>query len=174
MPLAGGDGIVWAGAKDTDPSIVAAARETALKAQANEYRRLLYVAMTRAERRLVICGTSRPLKQDGTPSIPDECWYRLIADALVDGDAGLTIEADAEDGEGQDLPLSEVRARDQMWQRQPRRGPEITEAPDWLHKPVTADPVRAVAISPSRCRRNRHAGAPAESSNANRRWSAAG
>jgi ATP-dependent helicase/nuclease subunit A len=147
LPLTGGGGLVWAGAKDTDPAIVAAARETSLKAQGDEYRRLLYVAMTRAERRLVICGTSRPLKQDGTPSIPDECWYRLIECALV-GDE-LTIEVTAEDDETKRVhryrksePV--VGTSEQAGDMQP-----AAATPVWLHQPVAADPVRAVAISPS-------------------------
>ena len=37
----------------------------------DEYRRLLYVAMTRAADRLVICGS------DGKNKRPDGCWYNL-------------------------------------------------------------------------------------------------
>ena len=45
------------------------ARALAEKAAINEYRRLLYVAMTRAAERLVVCGAKGPNK------IPDGCWY---------------------------------------------------------------------------------------------------
>ena len=41
-----------------------------------EYRRLLYVAMTRAKDQLFICGWERKVRA------PDDCWYNLIAEAL--------------------------------------------------------------------------------------------
>ncbi len=148
LPLAGGGGLVWAGAKDTDPAIVADARKTALKAQGDEYRRLLYVAMTRAERRLVICGTSRPLKQDGTPSIPEECWYRLIADALLGGDE-LTIEVAAEDDETKRVHRYRKSEPVVGTSEKARHTQPAAATPVWLHQQVAADPVRAQAISPS-------------------------
>ncbi len=42
----------------------------------HEYRRLLYVAMTRAADRLIICGA------DGMRARPKGCWYDLIREAL--------------------------------------------------------------------------------------------
>ena len=47
---------MWAGVKVTYTAPVAAARERARREAEEEYRRLLYVAMTRAIDRLVICG----------------------------------------------------------------------------------------------------------------------
>ena len=50
----------------------------------NEYRRLLYVAMTRAADRLIVCGSV------GVKNMPPGCWYDLIKQGL---DAtGLLIE----------------------------------------------------------------------------------
>src|SRR2546421_7091864 len=48
--------IVWAGRKADDTAPVATARATAVRALEDEYRRLLYVAMTRAADRLVVAG----------------------------------------------------------------------------------------------------------------------
>src|SRR6185295_14758968 len=48
--------LVWVGAKATDTAPLCAARERARREAEDEYRRLLYVAMTRAIDRLVICG----------------------------------------------------------------------------------------------------------------------
>src|SRR5262249_61368193 len=42
----------------------------------DEYRRLLYVAMTRAADQLIICGA------DGERKRPDGCWYDLVRAAL--------------------------------------------------------------------------------------------
>src|SRR4029079_6172133 len=48
--------LVWAVAKANDAGPMAAAREAALNEARDEYRRLLYVAMTRAIERLIVCG----------------------------------------------------------------------------------------------------------------------
>ena len=70
--------VVWAGKKAEDPPAVAAARAAMLGETEDEYRRLLYVAMTRAADRLIIGGCMpgnrnvlRPLS-----------WYDLIARGL--------------------------------------------------------------------------------------------
>ena len=52
------------------------ARSAAQQAARDEYRRLLYVAMTRAKERLVIAAAQ------GRNKIPDGCWYQLVDDAL--------------------------------------------------------------------------------------------
>ena len=49
-------GFLWAGAKALDCEASAAARERRAKAEADESWRLLYVALTRARERLVLCG----------------------------------------------------------------------------------------------------------------------
>ena len=56
---------------DTAPVALRARRGDGGDAE-DEYRRLLYVAMTRAADRLVICGS------DGKNKRPDGCWYNLI------------------------------------------------------------------------------------------------
>src|SRR4029077_5946708 len=70
------DRIVWAGRKADDVALVAAARTTAVGAAEDEYRRLLYVAMTRAADRLVVAGAR------GQNRMPEGCWYQLVASAL--------------------------------------------------------------------------------------------
>ncbi|MEA4836685.1 MAG: double-strand break repair helicase AddA [Rhodospirillaceae bacterium] len=51
-------------------------REAAASARDREYRRLLYVAMTRAEDRLILCGWKTQQAE------PAHCWYRLAKAAL--------------------------------------------------------------------------------------------
>ena len=74
--------LAWARKSAEDADAVAAARAEARAALAGEYRRLLYVAMTRAAQRLIVAGyeTSR--------TRPADCWYNLVhaglADALVE------------------------------------------------------------------------------------------
>jgi ATP-dependent helicase/nuclease subunit A len=78
--------VVWAGKKAEDPPAVAAARAAMLSETEDEYRRLLYVAMTRAADRLIIGGCMpgnrnvlRPLS-----------WYDLIEKGL--GSSGLHMQ----------------------------------------------------------------------------------
>ncbi len=68
--------VIWAGRKDDDVAPVAAARQAALAEAEDEYRRLLYVAMTRAADRLIICGA------DGERARPKGCWYDLVVEPL--------------------------------------------------------------------------------------------
>jgi ATP-dependent helicase/nuclease subunit A len=68
--------VIWAGRKDDDPPLIAKARQAALNEAEHEYRRLLYVAMTRAADRLIICAA------EGPRGILKRCWYELIQNAL--------------------------------------------------------------------------------------------
>src|SRR5258708_776744 len=81
---------IWAGRKVDDPAPGATARAAAVRDAEEEYRRLLYVAMTRAADRLVITGSR------GVNRIPDGCWYQLVEKALK-SDA---VEEPADEGTG--------------------------------------------------------------------------
>jgi ATP-dependent helicase/nuclease subunit A len=82
--------VVWAGRQDDDVLPMQLARQKARRAAEDEHRRLLYVAMTRAADRLIVCGAR------GVQALPKGCWYELVHDALTpDAD-----EVPAEDGEG--------------------------------------------------------------------------
>jgi len=75
--------VVWAGKKTDDPAAVAAARAGMLAETEHEYRRLLYVAMTRAADRLIVAGCM----PGNMKQIRPLCWYDLIAKGL--GNSGL-------------------------------------------------------------------------------------
>ena len=68
--------LVWAKARKEDVDVMTEAREMSRNEARDEYRRLLYVAMTRAKERLVIAGTQ------GRNKIPDGCWYQLVENTL--------------------------------------------------------------------------------------------
>jgi ATP-dependent helicase/nuclease subunit A len=70
--------VVWAGRKAEDPAGVAAARAAMLVDTEDEYRRLLYVAMTRAADRLIIGGCM----PGNRGSIRAFSWYDLIDKGL--------------------------------------------------------------------------------------------
>ena len=74
-----GEGVeipVWPPRSDDQDETCRAAKDTSARSRDDEYRRLLYVAMTRAEDRLTVCGWKTRREA------PDHCWYHVIADAL--------------------------------------------------------------------------------------------
>ena len=122
---------------------------------AEEYNRLLYVALTRAEDRLLVCGWETQRKP------ADESWYRVAERAFL-ADPGLKREAfvpPAEDAAwtGEVLvldcpqtappviaaPLSAASAAAPLpgW---------AGRAPDWRPAPPPAEPALAAHLAPSR------------------------
>lgn len=71
--------VVWAGRKADDPACVALARAAMLGETEDEYRRLLYVAMTRAADRLVVGGCM----PGNMNSVRKFSWYDLIGKGLA-------------------------------------------------------------------------------------------
>src|SRR5215472_8907299 len=85
------DRLVWASRKETDAPPMADARQRARNAAEDEYRRLLYVAMTRAADRLIVAGF-----EGGRARLPG-CWYDLILEGLRDRQGFETVgEGDAQ------------------------------------------------------------------------------
>ncbi len=86
--------LAWSPKMDADPAAVAYAREKLRQEAEGEYRRLLYVALTRAEERLYIGGFH------GEKGVPEGCWHSLIRAAL---EPDFELLADPEDAEAQIL-----------------------------------------------------------------------
>ncbi|MEH6951986.1 double-strand break repair helicase AddA [Nitrobacter sp. NHB1] len=77
---------VWAGRKAEDPPDVVNARAAMIAETEHEYRRLLYVAMTRAADRLIVGGCKPGNRKD----VRKHAWYDLIAKGL--GNSGLAMQ----------------------------------------------------------------------------------
>jgi ATP-dependent helicase/nuclease subunit A len=77
--------VVWAGRKAEDPLAVVAARAAMLGDTEDEYRRLLYVAMTRAADRLIVGGCL----PGNMRSVRPLSWYDLITKGLAGSDLQL-------------------------------------------------------------------------------------
>jgi ATP-dependent helicase/nuclease subunit A len=75
----GGKVVVWAGRKADDPKAVVDARTAMLGDTEDEYRRLLYVAMTRAADRLIVGGCM----PGNMNSVRTHSWYDLIDKGLA-------------------------------------------------------------------------------------------
>lgn len=74
--------VVWAGRKAEDPASVVAARAAMISDTEDEYRRLLYVAMTRAADRLIVGGCL----PGNMNSVRKLSWYDLITKGLASSD----------------------------------------------------------------------------------------
>lgn len=78
--------VVWAGRKAEDPPAVVAARAAMIGDTEDEYRRLLYVAMTRAADRLIVGGCL----PGNMRSVRPLSWYDLITKGL--GGSALQLQ----------------------------------------------------------------------------------
>ncbi len=120
--------MLWPGRAAFDEQRCRDARTQARTNDMEEYRRLLYVAMTRAEDRLYIAGWQ------ARKSIPDGCWYRLIEAGL----AGLAEPFDFDGWEGRGARLAEPQTATA------KAAPAAAEAP----APVDLPPPYAVGPPP--------------------------
>jgi len=78
--------VVWAGRKAEDPGAVVTARTAMIRDTEDEYRRLLYVAMTRAADRLIVGGCM----PGNMNTVRKLSWYDLIVKGLER--SGLDME----------------------------------------------------------------------------------
>jgi ATP-dependent helicase/nuclease subunit A len=132
--------LVWAGRKVDDPAPVAAARATAVRGAEDEYRRLLYVAMTRAADRLIVAGSR------GVNRVPDGCWYQLIEKALKDD----AIEEPADDGVGTVWRWRKAGRDDTVAARPSAAETVRHDVPDWLKRHAPASANAPLTVAPSR------------------------
>ncbi len=133
------DRLVWAGSKTNDVGPMSAAREAALAEARDEYRRLLYVAMTRAAERLVVCGI------DSGRKLPEGCWYELVHGALKP----YAVAEPADYGDGQVLRFRKVPDTGAPNTPEKATTAPPTALPGWLTQNAKIDAAPAVAIKPS-------------------------
>ncbi|WP_316178998.1 double-strand break repair helicase AddA [Bradyrhizobium sp. SZCCHNRI1009] len=135
--------VVWAGRKADDPQAVAAARTAMLKETEDEYRRLLYVAMTRAADRLVIGGCM----PGNMNNVRSGSWYDLMARGL--DAAGLQVEVtETEDGPVKRYARAEDIAETAADETQ-RMVETAVELPAWLRTAAAEAPGEVAVLRPS-------------------------
>ncbi|MEQ8602163.1 MAG: double-strand break repair helicase AddA [Marivibrio sp.] len=123
------------------------------RAREEEYRRLLYVAMTRAQDRLILCGFH------GKTAPADDCWHRLAKaglERLADA-PGFRREADAVIAPaapvawtGERLIFERPQAAEVAAAETAVAGPPAAPQPDWIDRPPPQDPSPPRPLSPSR------------------------
>lgn len=127
-------------------------REAMRRREAQEYRRLLYVAMTRAEDRLYICGAER------RQAHPEDCWYEMVRRGLdaaaearsepFDGGAGWEGDMLTLTSEGEGPAAAESGAEDDAAGGAPPAAPAVR--PDWLDRAPVPEPTPPQPVAPSR------------------------
>jgi ATP-dependent helicase/nuclease subunit A len=130
-------GIIWVGPKADDVGIVADARDIALAEAEDEYRRLLYVAMTRASERLIVCGVGG--------RTPGGCWYDLVHQAF-DNDPRVVVE----DVAGERIRRFRKVHGDAGPTAAAETGGAAVALPSWLRQAVASPGEANVVINPSR------------------------
>ncbi|MGX9430159.1 double-strand break repair helicase AddA [Bradyrhizobium sp. LeoA1S1] len=134
--------VVWAGRKAEDPGPVAKAREAMLEETEDEYRRLLYVAMTRAADRLIVGGClPGNMKKVRTSS-----WYDLIDKGLANSDLSLQeIETPA----GLVKRYFRPDDADATTGVTVSGAPQPIELPSWLQRPAPTELAADSRLRPS-------------------------
>lgn len=135
--------LYWPMRKDNDTAITAGLRGKRQAEQLEEYRRLLYVALTRARDRLYVCGYLGLRNAEKGP--PQGSWYDLVAagfDRLAPtqiitlpwGDEGRRFETNP-DSRSEAKPAAAAV--------------ETFAAPAWLRQPAPPEPIPPRPLSPS-------------------------
>ncbi len=142
---------LWSPRSELRCAAVDRLRAAARQARMEEYNRLLYVALTRAEDRLLVCGWQT------RHEVPEESWYQAVRRGML----GLAAEdhALAEVGETWE---GAVLVHETAQHAPPRQTGAAKAAehlplprwaggpPDWLPHAVPVEPPRPVPLAPSR------------------------
>lgn len=143
---------VWAPRqKGFGADALAARRAEDQEADMRERHRLLYVALTRAEDRLIVCGW----RNGG--AAPEDAWYRLVEDgfARLPGTTTQPFDATAFGGPAEAFPAGAVLRRLACPQTAAPRAEDPPPAraaaaalPDWARRPAPPE-APAGAVAPS-------------------------
>jgi ATP-dependent helicase/nuclease subunit A len=151
VEAAGGLLPLWSPNKGADIPATANARDEARKKRQEESNRLLYVALTRAEDRLIVCG------RIGARAATEPGWHEQVAAAFAQLPATITPIADwnANDSEGWlgDHHLyaePQTAAPDTKRPKDGLRVEEPTELPAWALQSVAPEPDPPQPLVPSR------------------------
>jgi ATP-dependent helicase/nuclease subunit A len=157
IEAAGGFLPLWSPNKGADTDITKMAREEAQRRRNEESNRLLYVALTRAEDRLYICG------RRGSKNSSEPGWYDQVAtafDALPEHTktpaAEWRVPGRATDdregwiGEYRAYSEPQIEASEPASAKPGLPADEIAELPDWANRPVAPEPDPPQPLIPSR------------------------
>jgi ATP-dependent helicase/nuclease subunit A len=137
---------LWTPHRDMRCGAVKGLHDASEAARLEEYRRLLYVALTRARDRVVVCGWQ-------TAKLHDDCWYRLVERGMQ----RLTVERGsfpAWPGEllrfASPQTAAPETARDAVQESCSPPPDWAGAAPAWRASALPAEPARPRPLAPSR------------------------
>ncbi|MEH6545978.1 MAG: double-strand break repair helicase AddA [Sneathiella sp.] len=129
---------LWPAKTENDDPLSAKARAVAKERQQDEKKRLLYVALTRAEDRLYICGW------EGKKRRSPDCWYEMIDPAFGEGVAEVLLpwgEIARQRTSGTPAPIA-------VSQEENADVSYVT--PPWMTQPAPDEPALPHPLTPSR------------------------
>lgn len=139
---------VWLSKASDDTAMTEQAREDEKLRAGRERRRLLYVALTRAQDRLIVCGAWHGTRPKPDKEIGDgfdkASWYALCAEAMAELDAHC--------------PVNETTGRPETWRfgNLPPIAKTVSEAdtqeiapPDWLNMPAPRETAADRLLAPT-------------------------
>ena len=135
-PLTGRQVPIWAPRAEFHCESTRRLRDAARQKRREEYNRLLYVALTRAEDRLVVCG-AKP--RHGVPH--EACWYNLIA-------RGFSRLVEVIEGEVACFETPQTAPREP--ERHASAAAAIAFPPAFMGTPPPPEPARPMPLAPSR------------------------
>jgi ATP-dependent helicase/nuclease subunit A len=139
---------LWCPRQDLAVPFYARQRDALHARQLQEYRRLLYVALTRAQDRLYICGWQTRAPRN------ENCWHTLCRTGLVEiahpfaFDTAVLIGRDGWCGEG--LRLTGPQTVSAAEERPAARARTAGSLPDWVRRPPPPEPDPPTPLAPSR------------------------
>ncbi len=142
-------GFVWAPDSTLRPPLVQALKDQAELAADGEYQRLLYVAMTRARDRLIVCGHTHGV----AGKVDEGSWHdRVWRAATRDGwtPVETVLAAQAEENGWSAAPGLRLGTRPGGLGEARAAGRETAVLPAWMHEPAPIDPPAARPMAPSR------------------------
>lgn len=140
--------MLWSPSSAEDDPVTAALRASYKQADEEEYRRLLYVAMTRAEDRLYVGGALPRKRKD----VPDDCWYSWIrsgaAELVQPVTVPLTVAGETEQVEV--LRYHTAQTVEPRKQAARADAAAIGDMPEYLRQPPAPEPYPPQPLVPSR------------------------
>lgn len=143
-----GDMPLWPPRSSYRDSVCESVLEDLKRRTEEEYRRLLYVAMTRAEDRLYVCGS------EGKRAPVADCWLQLIRDGLAGEAEEADFEFDRPAGQGWDgkglILANPQTAEPKDSEKAAAEGPGRANAEDWMLRAAPPEPAPPRPLAPSR------------------------
>ena len=130
--------IAWRKGKSFDPQLLTAQLDQLRREEEHEHRRLLYVAMTRAEERLYVCGFK------GRNALKDGCWHSMVTNALASG-----LEQAPAPWDANEMVLRGGEAATLAAPAAPAVATPPSALPAWLLTPAPREKPTEPPISPS-------------------------